>query len=78
VVAAEIVRCLKFPRTAASAPRVMGPITKSTGMLPRLLGDRLMTANGSDHLLSDAIASGARHGYERRAAAPAADARRPG
>ena len=76
VVATEIVRGLKTGRTVIYAPRSMGPITKVSSTLPRKLGEKIMTASGSDHLLADASASGDRLAYEKRAAesAPAADA----
>ena len=76
VVAGEIVKALKKPRPAIFAPREMGKITKVSGLLPRKLGEKIMTATGSDHLLADATATGARAAYEARvaASAPGADA----
>ncbi|MDP9117035.1 MAG: SDR family oxidoreductase [Actinomycetota bacterium] len=71
VVATEIVKALKRPRLAVYVPRQMGAITKWTGLLPRRVGEKIMTATGSDHLLSDAIDAGGRAAYEMRAAASA-------
>ena len=77
-VAAELVGALKVPRLAVYAPRSMGPVTKVTGALPRALGNKLMTASGSDHVVLDSLGSGERTAYEQRvaASAPAAEARR--
>jgi|BarGraNGADG00212_1021973.scaffolds.fasta_scaffold54994_1 NAD(P)-dependent dehydrogenase (short-subunit alcohol dehydrogenase family) len=71
VVAHEIVAALKKPKVAIFAPREMGLITKVSGLLPRRVGEKLMTATGSDHLLADAVATGERAAYEARAAASA-------
>jgi short-subunit dehydrogenase len=80
VVAREIVKALKFPKLAVFAPPSMGVITRTSGLMPRRLGDKLMTLSGSDHLLTDSIGSAGRTAYEKRvaASAPAADARRTG
>jgi short-subunit dehydrogenase len=77
-VAAEIVGVLKSPRLAVFAPRSMGPITKVSGLLPRAVGDKIMTASGSDHLVLDSLGTPGRTAYQQRvdASAPAADARR--
>jgi short-subunit dehydrogenase len=77
-VAAEIVATLKVPRLDVYAPRSMGPITKASGLIPRRLGDKIMTASGSDHLILDSLGSEGRTAYEKRVAesAPAADAER--
>jgi NAD(P)-dependent dehydrogenase (short-subunit alcohol dehydrogenase family) len=77
-VAAEIVGALRHPRLAVFAPRSMGPITRMSGMLPRALGDKIMTASGSDHLVLDSLGTPGRTAYQQRvdASAPAADARR--
>jgi NAD(P)-dependent dehydrogenase (short-subunit alcohol dehydrogenase family) len=77
-VAAEIVGALKVPRLAVYAPRSMGPITKATGLIPRGLGNKIMTSSGSDHLILDSLGGAGRDAYEKRvaASAPAADARR--
>ena len=77
-VAAGIVGALKSPRLAVYAPRSMGPITKVSGLLPRVVGDKLMTASGSDHLVLDSLGTPGRTAYQQRvdASAPAADARR--
>jgi len=77
-VAAEIVAALKVPRLAVYAPRSMGPVTKVTGALPRALGNKLMTASGSDHVVLDSLGSSERTAYEQRvaASAPATEARR--
>lgn len=78
VVAREIVRGLKNRTPAIWAPREMGRITKLSGLLPRSLGEKIMTATGSDHLLADATATGERAAYEARvaASAPGAEAAR--
>ena len=75
VVAREIVGALKRPRLAVFAPRSMGTITKLTGLIPRRVGDCLMTSSGSDHLLTDSIGDPGRAAYEARiaASAPGAD-----
>jgi NAD(P)-dependent dehydrogenase (short-subunit alcohol dehydrogenase family) len=77
-VAREIVAALKVPRLAVFAPRSMGRITKVTGLIPRRVGDKIMTASGSDHLVLDSLRTGEREAYEKRvaASAPAADAER--
>jgi short-subunit dehydrogenase len=77
-VAAEIVGALRVPRLAVFAPRSMGPITKASGLLPRAVGNRIMTASGSDRLVLDSLGSVGRTAYQARvdASAPAADARR--
>ena len=77
-VAAEIVGALKVPRLAVYAPRSMGPITKVSGLLPRRVGDKIMTASGSDHLVLDSLGTEGRTAYEERvaASAPAADRER--
>jgi short-subunit dehydrogenase len=77
-VAAEIVGTLKSPRLEVFAPRSMGPITRVSGLIPRKLGDKIMTASGSDHLIVDSLGSPGRTAYEERvaASAPAADAER--
>jgi short-subunit dehydrogenase len=79
-VAAEIVGALKSPRLAVFAPRTMGPITKVSGLIPRAVGNKIMTASGSDHLILDSLGTDARAAYQERvdASAPAADARRAG
>jgi len=51
-------------------------ITKLTGLIPRRLGDRIMTASGSDHLLADSIGDPGRAAYEARIAASAPGAER--
>jgi short-subunit dehydrogenase len=78
VVAKEIVGALKKPRLAVFAPRAMGKITKVTGLIPRKIGNKIMTASGSDHLLLDSQTSSGRSAYEARvaASAPGADAER--
>ena len=77
-VAAEIIGALKKPRLAVFVPPSMGPITRFSGLLPRAVGDRIMTASGSDHLIIDSLGSPGRTAYEQRvaASAPAADAER--
>lgn len=78
VVAKEIVGALKKPRLAVYAPRPMGWVTKASGLIPRRIGDKLMTATGSDHLILDSQSSEGRKAYEARvaASAPGADAER--
>jgi short-subunit dehydrogenase len=75
-VAAEIVAALNFPKLAVYAPRSMGPVTKVSGLLPRRLGEKIMTATGSDHLILDSLGGTGRAAYEARvaASAPAVDA----
>lgn len=77
-VAAEIVGTLKSPRLVVFAPRSMGPITKVSGMLPRAVVDKIMTASGADHLVLDSLGTPGRARYQSRveASAPAADAAR--
>ena len=77
-VAVEVVRALRLPRPAVYVPRSMGPVTALTGVLPRALGNKLMTASGSDHLVLDSLGTPERTAYQQRvdASAPAADARR--
>jgi short-subunit dehydrogenase len=74
-VAREIVEALRNPKLAIYVPPSMGAVTRWTALLPRRVGDRLMTGTGSDHLLAEAAASGHRDDYEKRAAqcAPALD-----
>lgn len=76
-VATEIVKALKKPRLAVFVPPAMGPITRFSGLLPRAVGDRIMTASGSDHLILDSLGDAGRTAYEQRvaASAPAADGR---
>lgn len=76
VVAAEIVKALHRPRVRIYAPASMGPVTKWSGLLPRRVGDKIMVATGSDHLISDAITSSERASYEARVAASAPGAQR--
>jgi short-subunit dehydrogenase len=80
VVAGEIVKALKKPKLAVYAPAAMGRITKVTGLIPRGLGNKIMTASGSDHLLLDSKDSEGRKAYEARvaASAPGADRTRAG
>ena len=80
MVAAEIVGALKLPRLAVYVPRSMGPVTTVSGLIPRALGNKLMTASGSDHLVLDSLGTADRTAYQGRvdASAPAADARRAG
>ena len=77
-VAAAIVSTLKAPRLAVFAPRAMGPITKVSGLVPRRVGDKIMTASGSDHVVLDSLGTPGRTAYQERVAgsAPAADAAR--
>lgn len=78
VVAAQVVSALRVPRLAVFAPRSMGPITKISGALPRAVGNKLMTASGSDHIVLDSVGTSGRQAYEARVAvsAPAAEERR--
>jgi short-subunit dehydrogenase len=77
-VAAEVVGALKAPRPAVFAPRSMGPINKISGLLPRRMGDRIMSASGSDHIVLDSLGTPERTAYQQRVdmSAPAADAAR--
>ena len=79
-VAAQVVDTLKSPRLAVFAPRSMGPITKVSGLLPRAVGNKIMTASGSDHVVLDSLGTSGRAAYQARVdeSAPAADARRAG
>ena len=79
VVAGEIVKALKKPKLAVYAPASMGLITKVTGLIPRAIGNKIMTASGSDHLLLDSQSSAGRRAYEERiaASAPGADKAHP-
>jgi short-subunit dehydrogenase len=76
-VAVEIVSALRVPRLAVYVPRSMGAVTKVSGLLPRRVGERIMTASGSDHIILDSLGTPGREAYEQRvaASAPAADAR---
>jgi short-subunit dehydrogenase len=77
-VAAAIVRTLKLPQLAVYVPRSMAGVVKASGLLPRAIGNRIMTATGSDHVVLDSLGGSGRREYEARvaASAPAADARR--
>ena len=77
-VAAAIVAALKTPKLAVYVPRSLGPVTRYGVLMPAKLGDKLMTASGSDHLLFDSLGGAGRAAYEARvaASAPAADAAR--
>ena len=77
-VARAIVDTLKHPRLSVPVPRSVGLFTKWSALLPTRIGNAIMTATGSDHLLADAIKAGGRSEYEARvaASAPAADAAR--
>ncbi|HJQ41840.1 MAG TPA: SDR family oxidoreductase [Jatrophihabitantaceae bacterium] len=77
-VAAEIVKALKNPKLAVYVPPSMNAITKWSGLLPRRIGDKLMTGTGSDHVLSDAMVSGQRDDYEKRVSESAPGAERTG
>jgi short-subunit dehydrogenase len=74
-VAAEVLAALQVPRLAVFVPRSMGPVTKISGLLPRAVGTKIMTASGSDHVILDSLATDERAAYEKRVAesAPAAD-----
>jgi short-subunit dehydrogenase len=78
-VATEIVKALKRPKLAIYVPPAMAGVTKWSGLLPRRVGDKIMTATGSDHLILDALRSGERGDYEARvaASAPGAEAKGP-
>ncbi len=77
-VASAVLDALRKPRLAVFTPRSMGPITKVSGLLPRRVGNAIMRASGSDHLLRESLAAPERVAYQARvdASAPAADARR--
>ena len=68
------------PKLAVFAPAAVGRITKVTGLIPRTLGSKIMTASGSDHLLLDSQRSEGRRAYEARvaASAPGAEQARAG
>jgi len=74
-VAAAIVGALKSPKLAVFVPKSLGPVTRYGVLMPAKLGDKLMTASGSDHLLFDSLGGAGRAAYEARvaASAPAAD-----
>lgn len=74
-VAAAIVDAVKVPKLAVYVPRSLGPVTRYGVLMPAKLGDKLMTASGSDHLLFDSLGGAGRAAYEARvaASAPAAD-----
>jgi short-subunit dehydrogenase len=77
-VAEAIVDTLRTPRLAVYVPHSMGPVTRFSALIPRAVGNRIMTASGSDHVILDSLGSAGRSAYEARvaASAPAADARR--
>lgn len=77
-VAAAVVAALRVPRLDVFVPHSMGAVTRMSGLIPRTLGNKLMTASGSDHVILDSLGSEGRTAYEKRVAqsAPAADARR--
>jgi short-subunit dehydrogenase len=77
-VAAAVVATLKQPRLAVYVPRSMGTVTRLGNLIPRAVGNKLMTASGSDHVILDSLGSEGRTAYEKRVAesAPAADAER--
>ena len=68
-VAAAVVEALRRPKVVVCVPKVMGTITKFSRLLPTWVGDRIMIASGSDHLLADAVNDRAE--YEARVAASA-------
>ena len=74
-VAAAIVGTLRKPKLAVYVPKSLGPVTRYGVLMPAKLGDKLMTASGSDHLLFDSLGGAGRAAYEARvaASAPAAD-----
>jgi len=77
-VAAAVVDTLKSPQLSVFAPRSMGPITKMSSLLPRAVGNKIMTASGSDHIVLDSLGTSGRTAYQSRVdeSAPAADALR--
>jgi NAD(P)-dependent dehydrogenase (short-subunit alcohol dehydrogenase family) len=75
-VATEIVKALKNPKLAIYVPPSMAAITRWTGLLPRRIGDKIMTGTGSDHVLADAMGSGQRDDYEKRVSESAPGAER--
>jgi len=74
-VAQLIVKALQKPKRTIYAPSRMSAVMRWSNLIPGWLGDKLMLASGSDHLISDALASGKRAEYEQRVArsAPGAD-----
>ena len=77
-VAAEIVAALKSPKVAVYVPRSMDAITRWTGLIPRRIGDKIMTGTKSDRILGDARVSGLRDDYEKRVSESAPGAERRG
>ena len=77
-VAAAVVDSLRVPRLDVFVPHSMGAVTKMAGIIPRALGNKVMTATGSDHVILDSLGTDGRTAYEKRVAesAPAADAAR--
>jgi NAD(P)-dependent dehydrogenase (short-subunit alcohol dehydrogenase family) len=65
-VAREIVKALRKPKLAIFAPPSMNAVTRWTKLIPRRIGDKIMTATGSDKLLAEAMGSGQRDDYEKR------------
>jgi short-subunit dehydrogenase len=79
-VAAAVVAALRVPRLDVFVPHSMGAVTKLSGLIPRAVGNKLMTATGSDHVILDSLGTDGRAAYEKRIAesAPAADRARQG
>jgi NAD(P)-dependent dehydrogenase (short-subunit alcohol dehydrogenase family) len=75
-VAAEIVGALKKPKLAVYVPSSLRPITRFGVLMPVKLGDALMRATGSDHLITDSLGGPGRAAYEARVAASAPAAER--
>lgn len=74
-VAQRTVRVLQRPRFDVYIPRSVGVTDRITRLLPRAAAEWLSRTLGADRLLAQGAHSGARAGYESRAAtsAPAAD-----
>ncbi|HEX2104893.1 MAG TPA: SDR family oxidoreductase [Solirubrobacteraceae bacterium] len=66
-VAQAIVETLRRPRFDVYVPRSIGPLTVAGWLLPRSVRELLYRAIRADRILAD-VDSGARHGYELRAA----------
>src|SRR5579859_6416117 len=54
IVAKEIVKALKNPKIAIFAPASMNAVNRLTRLIPRRLGEKIMIATKSDHILAEA------------------------
>jgi len=78
IVANEIVKALKNPKVAIFAPASMNAVNRLTRLIPRRLGEKIMIATKSDHILAEAASSGLRDDYEKRVAESAPGAEHAG